>query len=138
MGKSLDALDSNFEPLAAELLDQCRAAGIPCAIICTDRDLADERMEIAEGQSWLSNPEHSMHLPQPPEGKAKAIDICPIAYLALPKWNPDGPHWDEIGAIGKKLGLVWGGDWTHVNGGRGDPSHFQAAPMVVTDPEIGM
>lgn len=135
MGKQLDALDSTFEPLASNLIDQCNTAGIPVAIICTNRDLADERMEIAEGRSWLSNPEHSLHLPQPPEGKSLAIDICPIAYLNLPLWNPDGVYWNRIGAIGKQLGLVWGGDWTHINGGRGDPSHFQApafqAPAII-------
>lgn len=130
MGRSLDALDSTFEPLASELITQCAAAGIPVAVICTDRDEADERMEIAEGRSWLTNPEHSMHLPQPPEGKSKAIDICPIEYLSLPLWNPNGPAWNVIGVIGEKLGLVWGGRWTHINGGLGDRSHFQAAPVT--------
>jgi hypothetical protein len=136
MGKSLDALDSHFESLAESLLSECLAAGIPVAIVCTDRDLADERMELAEGRSWLSNPEHSMHLPQSPEGKSKAIDVAPIAYLDMPLWNPTGPLWDEIGKIGNSLGLIWGGDWIHVNGGRGDPSHFQAAPMILTDEEL--
>lgn len=127
MGKSLDALDSHFEPLASELLSQCASAGIPLAIITTDRTIEEERAEMAAGRSWVSNPEHSMHLPQPPEGKSKAIDVCPIAYLNLPLWNPDGPAWNEIGLIGKGLGLQWGGDWTHVNHGRGDPGHFQMA-----------
>ena len=90
---------------------------------------------MAKGVSWVSSPEKSMHLPQPPEGKSKAIDICPVAYLNLPLWNPDGPFWKEIGAIGKSLGLVWGGDWIHLNNGTGDPWHFQAAPEPTTSVE---
>jgi len=64
-----------------------------------------------------------MHLPQPPEGKSKAIDIVPLSILSehKPDWDPEHPDWQKIGPIGEKLGLEWGGRWEH----HPDPSHFQ-------------
>lgn len=57
---------------------------------------------------------------------ALAFDAVPVAYKALPNWNPTGPYWERIGAIGKNLGLTWGGDWS-----KPDKPHFQltAAPL---------
>lgn len=55
-----------------------------------------------------------------------AFDIVPAAYLNEPDWNPEGDLWPFIGALGKSLGLEWGGDWSDP-----DRPHFQltAAPI---------
>lgn len=118
MGNSLDALDSTFRPQVDDFLGQCEAAGIQLAVIDTDRSAAEQQQKIAEGVSWT---EHSMHLPQPPEGKSKAIDVCPKVYLAMKLWNPSGPLWAKIGAIGEACGMFWGGRWTQ----HSDLGHFQ-------------
>lgn len=56
-----------------------------------------------------------------------AGDVVPRAYRNLPDWNPSGPLWPKLGAIGKSLGLVWGGDWK-----KPDRPHFHlpAAPLA--------
>jgi len=56
-----------------------------------------------------------------------AGDVVPLAYKALPNWNPSGPLWAKIGAIGESLGLTWGGRWS-----KPDRPHFHldAAPLV--------
>lgn len=56
-----------------------------------------------------------------------AFDVVPTAYLHLPDWNPSGELWAQIGAIGKNLGLYWGGDFSHP-----DLPHFEfhAAPLA--------
>lgn len=55
-----------------------------------------------------------------------AFDAVPRAYKALPGWNPSGEYWQRIGAIGKSLGLTWGGDFSTQ-----DKPHFElkAAPL---------
>ena len=57
---------------------------------------------------------------------ALAFDVVPRAYKSLPNWNPSGPYWKTLGAIGRSLGLEWGGDWS-----KPDLPHFQltAAPL---------
>lgn len=56
-----------------------------------------------------------------------AFDVVPRAYKSQPDWNPSGEAWGKIGVIGKRLGLVWGGDWT-----KPDKPHFhlEAAPLA--------
>jgi hypothetical protein len=125
VGKSIGALASYFQPVALELLERCRAAGIPCAVIQTDRTIAAEQTAITTGHAWVKNPADSKHTPQPPEMKSEAIDICPEVLLSEPNWDPDSPLWDEIGSIGTGLGLFWGGRWTHINEGYGDRPHFE-------------
>jgi len=47
-----------------------------------------------------------------------AVDVCEYVN-GRPNWKSE--HWQEIGAIGKKHGLVWGGDWKRLV----DRPHFQ-------------
>lgn len=110
MGKDLNELTSYFLPLAQELLDKCAAAGVPCRVIDTGRTTQEQAVKLAQGVSWVSK---SKHEPQPPEMKSEAIDIAPTAILEENKanWDPESPLWQQIGEIGKSLGLRWGGDW---------------------------
>ncbi len=118
MGKSLDALDSTFRPQVDDFLGQCDAAGILLTVIDTDRTETEQRQKLADGVSWT---QHSLHLPQPPEGKSKAIDVCPTVYLPIKGWNPAGELWQRLGAIGEQCGMFWGGRWTN----HPDLGHFQ-------------
>lgn len=49
-----------------------------------------------------------------------AADIVPGSLLSQKNWAPESPLWGQLGAIGKKHGLEWGGDWKFV-----DKPHFQ-------------
>jgi len=138
MGRDLNELDSHFLPKAQALIDRCNAAGVPVRVVDTGRSSAEQEQKLAQGVSWTS---HSMHEAQPPEQKSKAIDVVPKAILEehKPNWDPANPLWLKIGQIGEKLGLEWGGRWKHVNGGKGDPSHFQDSSkpvQILTDPEL--
>jgi len=57
-----------------------------------------------------------------------AYDVVPKEYLNLPQWNPGGPLWARIGALGKSLGLSWGGDWSHK-----DEPHFELAAAPIPE-----
>lgn len=122
MGNSLDALCSYFRPQVDDFLSRAATAGIALTVIDTDRTPAEQEQKLAQGVSWTT---HSKHEPQPPEMKSEAIDVCPTEYLLMKAWNPTGPLWDQLGTIGESCGMFWGGRWTHINAGRGDPGHFQ-------------
>ena len=124
MSRALDDLDSQFRPLAYELIARCVEAGIVVMIIDTLRTKEEQEANVAKGVSWTMN---SKHLPQLPEGKSRAIDIAPysIFQLAGPdklQWDAGDPVWNRIGEIGEKLGLKWG---VRRGGKQIDPGHFE-------------
>ena len=125
MGNQISELASYMQPKCTEFLDKVKAAGIPCTLIDTGRTVAEQAQKIALGVSWTV---HSKHEPQPPEMKSEAFDVCPTSLMATKLWSPKSPLWQQIGAIGESLGLFWGGRWTHLNNGAGDPGHFQWIP----------
>lgn len=107
MSRKLDDLSPQFRPLAILLLARCTEAQIPVLIVNTRRTVEEQAGFLAKGVSWTL---HSKHL------TGDAIDICPFEIYALHgpdklRWNPDDSVWLELGKIGRKIGLVWGGDW---------------------------
>ena len=142
MSTLMQGLASYMQPLCTEFLARAAAAGIPCRLIATLRTDAQEQQDIAKGVSWVHSASSSKHTPQLPENLAEAFDICPESLLSSPGWDPSNPLWEQLGQIGEQLGLLWGGSWTHINGGLGDRPHFQyihkpnSNVNVVTDPEL--
>lgn len=129
MSRALDDLDARFYPLACELIARCAEAHISVLIVDTLRTPAEQEANILRGVSWTRN---SLHLPQLPEGKSLAIDVCPYSVYQLNgqdklQWDVSDPVWQKIGAIGKALGLRWGGDWMQK-----DMGHFE----YVRPPEV--
>ena len=125
----LSDLDPRFRPLASRLIEECRAVAIPVTVITTLRSFKEQEQAVASGTSWTMK---SKHLPHEPEGKSLAIDICPTALLTEKNWAPKHPLWWRIGAIGRRLGLRWGGDWSGVGPSevgvprkKWDPGHFE-------------
>src|SRR5580765_2649963 len=118
MGNQISELASYMQPLCEEFLSQAEAAGISCFLVDTGRTPIEQEQKLAQGVSWTRN---SKHLPQPPEMKSEAFDVVPKAYMKMKQWNPSGDYWKQLGAIGKSLGLKWGGDWAT----KRDPGHFE-------------
>lgn len=118
MGNKLDELASYFRPRAEALIAEANAAGIDVVIIDTGRTPKEQTEKIRTGVSWTS---FSKHEPQHPELKSEAIDLCPRSYLPMKLWNPTGPLWQQLGAIGEALGLKWGGRWEQ----HPDVGHFE-------------
>jgi hypothetical protein len=66
-----------------------------------------------------------------PPGSSKhesgaAFDIVPLNAQGQPDWG--SKHWDRLGALGKELGLTWGGDFTSLK----DRPHFELAPAKLS------
>lgn len=114
--------------LYRQLFDEAyNEADIDLVLIETLRDMARQVHYINIGVSWTMN---SMHLPQPPNGKALAFDVAPEIYLDMKGWNPSGEHWDTVGAMGKALGLDWGGDYVKTP----DRPHFFLTKCICPAP----
>jgi len=97
--RSLDCLMPYVRYLALRLKEECAGVGIPLGFANTLRD--------AEYQAWCYQ-----------NGKSATKDIGPHAFgMAFDVFiNRKGSEYDmdllrRVGAIGKKLGLSWAGDW---------------------------
>jgi hypothetical protein len=97
-------------------------------IVDTLRTVEEQEENIRKGVSWTMR---SKHLPQPPENRALAYDLCPyLVWSAVGpdklNWDQNNPDWMTIGKIGMLLGLKWG----VVRGGiRIDLGHFEYVEM---------
>jgi len=126
MGKSLEELDSETRPLAEQLLALAIEAGLDPVVEDTGRTSDEQAGKVALGVSWTRN---SLHLPQPPEQKARAIDIVPRACLSLKFWGWNGTvansdwRWGKLIELGESIGLESGVHFPHP-----DPGHFQLRP----------
>ncbi len=108
-----------------ELLARAAEHLIPCLIITTLRTEAEQVVAVAGGFSWTLK---SKHLPQPPDGKALAIDLCPYALYQANgpdklDWDETHPSWQVLGALGQAIGLKWG--VVDAQGRRKDLGHFE-------------
>ena len=129
MSNSLDDLASYFRIQVDPFLAECESVLGPMTVEDTLRDPATQAADVAAGRSWTQN---SKHLPQPPEMKSEAIDCLPKALLAMKQWGWYGtieasdPRWLQMGQIGEKYGMEWGGRWpVNPPHSRPDPGHFQ-------------
>lgn len=116
MSRRLDDLAAEFRTDAVWLLARFVEAGIPVMIVDTLRTQEEHEANLAAGVSWTRNSRHLI---------GRAIDVCPYSQYDLHgpdklQWDSSDPVWQKLGAIGKKLGFVWGGDWT-----KKDMGHFQ-------------
>lgn len=130
MGNQITELASYFQPLCQQFLDETEKMGIPCLLVDTGRTKVEQVQKLKDGVSWTQN---SKHLPQKPEGKSEAFDVCPKEYLTMKGWNPSGPLWPRLGKIGERMGLHWGGRWPYnPPHSKPDPGHFQYEPASAT------
>lgn len=118
--KKISELQDVLQPLAIQFIERAVEAGIPVKIVQAYRSPEAQAVltsSVTKAAPLLSYHQHRL-----------AFDAAPVAYLSLPDWNPEGPLWARLGAIGQAVGLEWGGAW-------GDPDlpHFQiqteAAPI---------
>lgn len=123
MIRSLDSLDPRFKPVAMELLARLVESGILVIIVNTLRTQLEQDEAIRTGHSKVVHSKHQDGL---------AIDICPISQYMVHgptklQWDTTDPIWKQIGQIGEKLGLRWGGRFAPLdkNGLGWDPGHFE-------------
>ena len=111
----INELQESVRPLAQNLLRLAADQGIQLKIVSAYRSpsqqqaLLDSGRGVTNAGALLSYHNHRL-----------AFDVVPTELLSLPDWNPASPLWAKVGAIGKSVGLEWGGDWK-----KKDLPHFQ-------------
>lgn len=107
LNTELNMLNPVFRTKVYELLARLTEAKILVRIINTFRTTEQQAELRKKGVSWVARSKHQDGL---------AIDLCPIKFFAPGQamklnWDGTDPVWEEIGLIGEKLGLIWGGRW---------------------------
>lgn len=119
------ALQTLFEKFDEEM----NAAGIAFILTSTYRSPAEQDRLYAQGRTAPGKrvttlkggqSKHNYELSGKPA--AKAFDIV-ILDGKKANWDVKDPRWKQAGAIGRKVGLKWGGDWTRFK----DYPHFEIA-----------
>jgi hypothetical protein len=107
----------------ALVIKDARAKGIDLRVVQGFRSMSTQQKYYNKGRSTKGGkvtnapPGFSYH------NYGFAVDVCEYKN-GKPYWKSN--RWQEIGAIGKSHGLVWGGDWTRLV----DKPHLQ---LSITD-----
>jgi len=129
--RKITDLHPNLQPKCRAFLGLCAEAGIPVMLTCTYRSQAEQDALYAQGRTtpgrkvtWTRFSRHSNTINGKPA--ATAFDIA-ILSDGKPTWdlkvdvNKDSiPDYQNVGKIGERLGLEWGGRWKSP-----DYPHFQ-------------
>ena len=116
---NLNLLKPKVKALATRLIKKCRQQEIEIIVTQTLRTLEEQDALYAQGRTkpgkivTQAKGGYSFH------NFGVAFDICPIVN-GKAEWQ-DENLFKKIGAIGKKIGLEWGGEWTSFR----DLPHFQ-------------
>jgi peptidoglycan L-alanyl-D-glutamate endopeptidase CwlK len=115
--RRIEDLHPSLQPLARDFIAKAQAAGLDPLITCTYRSNAEQAELYAQGRTKpgkvVTNARPGQSLHNHTEGgkpAAKAFDIVPLVQ-GKPQWQATHPHWHQLGALGKSLGLEWAGDW---------------------------
>lgn len=99
--------------LCNRLIDLCKKEGITIIVTSTLRDSEYQKYLYEKVPGSTNTPLIGAH------GFGLAFDVVPIVN-GKAIWNNQG-LWNKVGAIGKSIGLEWGGDWRSIV----DKPHFQ-------------
>lgn len=118
--KRVSLLHAPFQALARSFLADCEKAGYRLRVTYGLRTLDEQAVLYAQGRTAPGKVVTQAKPGSSPHNYAAAIDVVFLTTDGKVDWN--GP-WKAIGAVGEKLGLVWGGNFkTFV-----DRPHFEWA-----------
>lgn len=127
--RKIEDLTPRMQVLCKSFIASCKAAGISVIITSTLRDNEKQAELYAKGRTTPGPKVTNANAGQSVHNFAEAFDFVPLVngkadYNDLEKFK-------KCGAIGKSLGLRWGGDFTSIK----DMPHFEIAnftfPKVV-------
>jgi peptidoglycan LD-endopeptidase CwlK len=124
MSRSLEDLLPPVAALARQFLEECERQGFLVFVTSTLRTFFEQDELFAQGRTKPGDKVTNAEAGESSHNYGLAFDV---AFRSPPAADPfDGNPWDEIGAIGKALGLEWGGDWPRFP----DRPHFQLPSPV--------
>jgi peptidoglycan L-alanyl-D-glutamate endopeptidase CwlK len=114
--RSTSDLHPLFQPEAEEFLDELDEAGIPHVVTCTRRSIHEQREAYEQGRTKPGRIVTNAGPGESPHNYGLGMDVYPLIHGKLCTAFPEGdqvsdPIWQRFGAIAKRCGLVWGGDF---------------------------
>ena len=107
--RSLDELIPQAHVRADKLIELCKAAGIDLLVTSTYRDNELQDALYAQGRTKPGKIVTKAKGGQSFHNYRCAFDVMPIVN-GKPVWE-DSDLWQQIGRLGKQIGLEWAGDW---------------------------
>jgi peptidoglycan LD-endopeptidase CwlK len=114
-------LQPEARPYARTLVKRAAALGIEIKVICGLRTYSEQDALFAQGRTR----------PGPRVTNAKGGEsnhnfgiAFDVGVFTGRNYLPTCPAYDVVGALGKEMGLEWGGDWTSLV----DKPHFELRP----------
>jgi peptidoglycan L-alanyl-D-glutamate endopeptidase CwlK len=122
----LEDLPPAVRTLAEHLLAACAQRGLEIFVTSTLRTFHQQDALYAQGRTAPGPIVTNARAGESRHNYGLAFDVAFRSPPAADPFGDDNP-WDEVGTIGKALGLEWGGDWARFP----DRPHFQL-PSVYT------
>lgn len=116
--KKIQTLHPKIRDKARELINMAEKEGIKLRVTSGFRTWAEQDELYAQGRTKAGGIVTNARGGQSNHNYGTAFDVVPIEN-GKADWN--SKRWNEIGALGKKIGFKWGGDWT----GLVDKPHFE-------------
>lgn len=109
MGRDINKLHPELIPICQEFVKQCKAAGLNVLVTDTFRTKQDQTLLYAQGRTRKGSVVTNCRYPDSPHNWGVAFDFC--RNVRGREYDNSDNFFERCGAIGKKLGLTWGGDW---------------------------
>ena len=119
--KKIATLQPWVQPIARKFIAALRSSGIDARVLSGTRSYDEQNALYAQGRT-----KPGMRVTNARGGYSNhnfgiAFDI---GIFAQGKYLPESPLYKQAGAIGKSLGLSWGGDWKTFQ----DQPHYELRP----------
>lgn len=119
MSARIEDLEPKTQALCRQFLTATLAAGYPLRVTHTLRTMDEQAKLYAQGRTMPGPIVTNAKPGQSPHNFGMGFDFCFEGPTPYPDWR--SPLWAQVGAIGTKLGLSWGGNWTKLK----DRDHFE-------------
>ena len=120
----IKGLHPAMKPLAVKLLQEAKKRGINLRITAGMRTPEEQEELFAQGRTKPGAKVTNAKAWQSYHNFGLAIDVVPINAINQAEWK--STKWNEIGEIGKSIGLRWGGDFKSIK----DRPHFETGPTI--------
>lgn len=109
MGRGIEKLHPELIPVCHEFVRRCKAAGLNVLVTETFRTRSEQDAIYAQGRTEPGPVISNAPYPKSPHCWGVAFDFC--RNVKGREYDDSDGFFGKCGAVGKALGLTWGGDW---------------------------
>lgn len=124
MSRDVNLLHPKLRRIAAQVLDECTAAGLPVLITQTLRTREEQDALYAQGRTTPGAIVTNARWPNGAHCWGVALDFC--RNVRGREYDDSDGFFRRVAEIGKKHGLAWGGDWKNFV----DKPHLELAEFM--------